>query len=711
MKKIYKALAGICLAGALCGGAFAVSGCGDTQTDTVIGEYHYINYGVFYGVRVNVEVQTDSKGDRIRKVTIADSDYTQLSPANPDYEWTDADRENYSSQEQTLLNAYRGMYVADVLAMDVETAANGEPQGVSDDSVLISGATQSSGRLLLAVQDALLKFDNYNVYEGEYHYPNAWTPSDPHYGIRARVVVKGDKIVKVAVVDSGYTEVSQGWSGKDVWNNGLDTLLKAYEGKKVVDVMAVSVDVNSTASMGQPYTVSDSSLMITGATQGSGRLLLAVQNALGANHVTPSLYEGWNATSMLDLENTAYQVSQDKTTVTYRVVTKENGRAGSFEILISVKDGVITSYEIKVDGSTGSRYTEKIFDGFVGKDAAFFASIIGEKGDIGTNDNYEANGISTGATKSNYLCLSAALFATSNFDRAVAEGGYGEVEQADIFDQLFPGEEVEYTEAQLSSEDATTTTYSVSKVYELAGTRAGQYLVNVTGLGGYSGGSVTCWALVKTENGAFASIDEFVVESNEGQSFISKIEQSDIDAILAQQDGSGFTDFDGSDLSTGATYTVTAMVNAMNGAKKYVEYVYCGLSNPYEEWIASSLIERSTTYTVAEGIVTYNIVTAANSPAHSFSITITVGTDKKISAFEITTDGSTDAYYSNKIFDGFVGKDAAFFASIIGENGEDSSNGNYAANGIDTGATRSNYLCLSAALFATSNYSLAVANN
>ena len=568
MKKIYKALAGICLAGALCGGAFAVSGCGNTQTDTVIGEYHYINYGVFYGVRVNVEVQTDDKGDRIRKVTIADSDYTQLSPANPDYDWTDSDRENYSSQEQALLNAYRGMYVTDVLAMDVETAANGEPQGVSGGSILISGATQSSGRLLLAVQDALLKFDNYNVYEGEYHYPNAWSPSDPHYGIRVRVVVKGDYIKKVAVVNSDYTEVSDSeYYDKNIWLNGLEGLLDAYAGRKVQDIMAVNADVSSTNSCGQPYTVSDSSLMITGATQGSGRLLLAVQNALGANHVTPSLYDGWNATSMLDLENTAYEVSQDKTTVTYKVVTKENGRAGSFEILISVKDGKITSYEIKVDGSTGSNWSNKIYQGFVGKNAAFFASIIGEKGDIGTNDNYEANGIATGATKSNYLCLSAALFATCNFDRAVAEGGYGNMESGEDVPDQFEG------------------------------------------------------------------------------------------------------------------WNATAMIDTAN-----------------------------TTYTVNGNAVTYHITTVANRPAKAFVIDVVV-TDGTITSYTITTDGSTGSNWSNKIYQGFVGKNAAFFASIIGESGDISTNDNYEANGIQTGATKSNYLCLSAALFATSNYSLAIANN
>ena len=157
MKKIYKVLAGVCLAGALCAGVFAITGCG-WQTETVEGEYHYVNYGTDYGVKVNVEVQSDDKGDRIRSVTIVDSEYTQLSPS-----WDESKKQNYLSNEQSLLNSYRGMYVADVLAMKADTRANGEPSGVSDDSVLISGATQSSGRLLLAVKDALLNLGGYKV--------------------------------------------------------------------------------------------------------------------------------------------------------------------------------------------------------------------------------------------------------------------------------------------------------------------------------------------------------------------------------------------------------------------------------------------------------------------------------------------------------------------------------------------------------------------
>ncbi|MDE6868122.1 MAG: hypothetical protein K2J83_03135, partial [Clostridia bacterium] len=52
----------------------------------------------------------------------------------------------------------------------------------------------------------------------------------------------------------------------------------------------------------------------------------------------------------------------------------------------------------------------------------------------------------------------------------------------------------------------------------------------------------------------------------------------------------------------------------------------------------------------------------------------------------------------------FNGKDVDYFKSIIGNDGSDMTNGNYASNGIMTGATKSNYLCLAAGAFATANY-------
>ena len=91
------------------------------------------------------------------------------------------------------------------------------------------------------------------------------------------MAVLGSTIVGLSIAESDYVEVTDSWGDKDLWINGIDDLLAAYIGLNVADVLAEGVTVDDG---GQPTKVENPDLMITGATQGSGRLLLAVQNAL-----------------------------------------------------------------------------------------------------------------------------------------------------------------------------------------------------------------------------------------------------------------------------------------------------------------------------------------------------------------------------------------------------------------------------------------------
>ena len=414
-KRFVKTVAGVCLAGALCAGGFALSGCAWT-TETVEGDYHYVvNYGteITYGVKVNVEIQSDDKGDRIRSVTIVESDdYTQLSDANPSYGWTDENRQNYLDNEQSLLNAYRGLYVNDVLAMDVVTDASGVPSSVSDDSLLISGATQSSGRLLLAVQDAIKNF-GYSICEGEYSYPNPWD-STQSYGIRVKVVLKDDIISKVYVVDSDYIEVSDGWESKSIWEDGLEGLLAAYEGKTAEQILAVNV---TTETSGQPSAVSDSTYVITGATQGSGRLMLAVQNALNPQSVATVSYEGeyhyanpWAPTS----PDYGIRVKVDVNSVTGTIVS------------VSVLESDYTEVS---DGWTDADIWN---NGLAGLLASYEGRSIAEilSKDVATDANGQPTAVSdsalmiTGATQGSGRLLLAVQNALTNGGYSVYSGEY-----------------------------------------------------------------------------------------------------------------------------------------------------------------------------------------------------------------------------------------------------------------------------------------------
>lgn len=115
-------------------------------------------------------------------------------------------------------------------------------------------------------------------YTGEYGYESYGTK----YGVKVEVQVKDEKISKVTILDSDYVAATseEHWDDTAKWNNGIAALLKSYEGKTVAEVCAIKVDVDA---KGEPVTgngINYNGLAITGATMGSGRLLLAVQNAL-----------------------------------------------------------------------------------------------------------------------------------------------------------------------------------------------------------------------------------------------------------------------------------------------------------------------------------------------------------------------------------------------------------------------------------------------
>lgn len=133
--------------------------------------------------------------------------------------------------------------------------------------------------------------------EGEYKYENPWTAGN-YYGVKVSVTVQGNRISKVEITstddpDDKYTNLSSGWTdeGKKTWNDGKADFLTSFEGLTVDEVKAIKVEKDAN---GAPNTAKDvdtikdapASLKIvetaehTGATQSSGRVILAVQDAL-----------------------------------------------------------------------------------------------------------------------------------------------------------------------------------------------------------------------------------------------------------------------------------------------------------------------------------------------------------------------------------------------------------------------------------------------
>lgn len=125
---------------------------------------------------------------------------------------------------------------------------------------------------------------NGTTYQGEYHYPSYGY----EYGIAVNVTVEDGKITKVEKADSDYVECSAAQTGENAkwteahvknWNDNLDALLAKYVGKTVEEVKALTATIKGVEEATK-NTVSDSNLVIADATQGSARVLKAIQNAL-----------------------------------------------------------------------------------------------------------------------------------------------------------------------------------------------------------------------------------------------------------------------------------------------------------------------------------------------------------------------------------------------------------------------------------------------
>ena len=119
---------------------------------------------------------------------------------------------------------------------------------------------------------------NQQTVEGEYAYDNAWVPG-AKYGVKVSVTLNKDVITKVVVTSENtdnYTNLSASWENKATWENGEAAFLASFEGKTIQDVLNIRV---ACAANGQPSSV-EGFTAVAGATQSSGRVILAIQNAI-----------------------------------------------------------------------------------------------------------------------------------------------------------------------------------------------------------------------------------------------------------------------------------------------------------------------------------------------------------------------------------------------------------------------------------------------
>lgn len=261
MKKVTKLVAGVVLAASVAATAGALTGCGPS-TETYTGS-EVTNYR---GTNISIGVDVTVTDGEITAITIADSSVVATGD-----KWATP----FNDGKEALVNSLIGKTVDEVKALT--TTYNSKENSLE---TVATGATVSSNVFVKAVQNAL---NNTQVVTGEYSYENSWTPGN-YYGIKVMVEVKDGKIVEVSTmaIPDNWTNVTASWDTDGSKAAGVAEYLKKYEGKTVDEVMAIKVSKNEA---GQPNTdeagqASQGDLIYSGATQTSGRIILAVQDAL-----------------------------------------------------------------------------------------------------------------------------------------------------------------------------------------------------------------------------------------------------------------------------------------------------------------------------------------------------------------------------------------------------------------------------------------------
>ncbi|MDE7167830.1 MAG: hypothetical protein K2O28_03155 [Clostridia bacterium] len=269
MKKVFKGLSILVASAALCGGIATATACsGGGYDGKYYGEYHYLGYyGQEYGMVVEVTVENN--------IITAVKDLTN-------------DKDNEHAKQ---LQTYKT--VTDGKEADEATWHEWHAVSAGWDSYFLNGAkywalyTTKEG-------DALHGVEGYE--DGKSYYAELDSK-----GNRTGNYLEWDG---KSVVPEASTKTSYGWStsSEENWTKHTSWLLNQYVGKSAAEVLELKVYTNygyawstgasdyNTAvdkdAMGEPYgkdynaDLAGSGLLLSGATQGSGRLLLAVQDAL-----------------------------------------------------------------------------------------------------------------------------------------------------------------------------------------------------------------------------------------------------------------------------------------------------------------------------------------------------------------------------------------------------------------------------------------------
>ena len=286
---------------------------------------------------------------------------------------------------------------------------------------------------------------------------------------------------------------------------------------------------------------------------------------------------------------------------------------------------------------------------------------------------------------------------------------------------VYGGDKVTATAQDISDMNTSLYNATVEKVWLIE--EKNDYLVQVYSRG--NGGNITCWVAVNTDDDktAVQGITKVIVYSvADAAEYIMNLGDSIYNKFVKEyEDGKVFDYYDSNSdnfISTGATFSLTAVCNDVNAAVAFVKgYIDPDQSytDPYENFLYRKHINcAASTWQASGTAVNYTIVTSGSAPAHEFTIKITVdktGANPVITHYEITTNGSTADKYKEKVYLDYEGKSLSDLITLITVVETVNDKGKMEANDtIQSGATRSNEQCVYAAAFALANYETCLNN-
>ena len=384
-------------------------------------------------------------------------------------------------------------------------------------------------------------------------------------------IVTGASKVDITVSSEGtitnYVIVAEGTTAGDDYLPHVNDVTE-YIGKKAADILPLLGTADADGNFS--WQNADESL-VTGATMTNFTYVYAAVFAASnyQNGYVMALENSVEYTQYIDMENTTVELAEDGTSVIFHITTT-NIFTGASKVDITVdSEGTITNFVIVAEGTTaGDKYIPNINDvtSYIGMKAADILPLLGTEGENGFTPENSDESLHTGATYTNFFYAYAAMFAASNYEV------YAELIPLKLNQQMSEiyGGSVVVEAVSLDGLTATVGKGTVNTVYSVMNT--GDYIVSATGTEGFEGGTVTCWVVVETENGAVSGIKKVVIASNDKQSYIGYITDATLGHFTDAFNGSDFavSDWKSNNITGGATASTTAIVNSVNSAMNFV---------------------------------------------------------------------------------------------------------------------------------------------